>query len=113
MLISHVGQASLLAHNSKKLHLLNVLRVPSATRSLLSVPQLTHDNNVFAEFHHFPFSYRIGIQEMFCLEVASVTTCTRLTRRLHFPCRMLPRCSVVFVCHLCTGMRALVTLLLP
>jgi hypothetical protein len=61
MLIAHVGQASLLAHNSKKLHLLNVLRVPSATRSLLFVPQLTRDNNVFAEFHHFSFLSRIGI----------------------------------------------------
>jgi hypothetical protein len=55
MRISHVGQASLLAHNSQKLRLLNVLRVPSATRSLLSVPQLTRDNNVFAEFHRFSF----------------------------------------------------------
>ena len=55
MHISHIGQASLLAHNSRKLHLLNVLRVPSATRSLLSVPQLTRDNNVFAEFHRFHF----------------------------------------------------------
>jgi hypothetical protein len=54
MHISHIGQASLLAH-SRKLHLLNVLRVPSATRSLLSVPQLTRDNNVFAEFHRFHF----------------------------------------------------------
>jgi histone deacetylase 1/2 len=55
MYISHIGQASLLAHNSKTLHLLNVLRVPSATRSLLSIPQLTRDNNVFAEFHRFSF----------------------------------------------------------
>jgi hypothetical protein len=55
MRISHVSQASLLAHNSQKLLLLNVLRVPIATRSLLSVPQLTRDNNVFTEFHHFSF----------------------------------------------------------
>jgi hypothetical protein len=55
MCSSHVGQASLLAHNSQKLRLLNVLRVPSATRSLLSVPQFTRDNNVFAEFHRFSF----------------------------------------------------------
>ena len=38
MHISHVGQASLLTHKQKSLHLRNVLRVPSATRSLLSVP---------------------------------------------------------------------------
>ena len=55
MRISHVGQASLLAHNFRKLHLSNVLRVPSATRSLLSIPQLTRDNNVLAEFHPFRF----------------------------------------------------------
>jgi histone deacetylase 1/2 len=55
MRISHVGQASLLAHNSRHLHLRNVLRVPSATRSLLSIPQLTRDNNVLAEFHRFHF----------------------------------------------------------
>src|SRR3954464_4956648 len=55
MRISHVGQASLLAHNFRTLHLSNVLRVPSATRSLLSIPQLTHDNNVLAEFHPFCF----------------------------------------------------------
>ena len=55
MHISHVGQASLLAHNFRKLHLSNVLCVPSATRSLLSIPQLTRDNNVLAEFHPFRF----------------------------------------------------------
>jgi hypothetical protein len=55
MHISDIGQASLLAHNSRTLHHLNVLRVPSATRSLLSIPQHTRDNNVFAEFHRFSF----------------------------------------------------------
>ena len=55
MRISHVGQASLLAHNSRKLHLSNILRIPTASRSLLSVPQLTRDNNVLAEFHPFRF----------------------------------------------------------
>lgn len=53
MHISHVGQTSLLTHKPKQLHLLNVLRVSSATRSLLSVPRLTRDNNVFIEFHPF------------------------------------------------------------
>src|SRR3954464_8145897 len=55
MRISHVGQASLLAHNFRTLHLSNVLRVPTTTRSLLSIPQLTRDNNVLAEFHPFCF----------------------------------------------------------
>lgn len=55
MHISHIGHASLLTHTSKKLHLLNVLRVPSITRNLLSVKKITLDNNVFVEFHHFHF----------------------------------------------------------
>ena len=55
MPISHVGQASLLSRTTKTLHLLDVLRVPSVTRSLLSVPKLTRDNNVFVEFHPFHF----------------------------------------------------------
>jgi hypothetical protein len=54
MPISHIGQASLLtSHPSRQLHLRNVLRVPSVTRNLLSVPKLTLDNNVLCEFHPF------------------------------------------------------------
>jgi histone deacetylase 1/2 len=54
MHISHIGQASLLTrHADRNLCLRNVLRVPSVTRSLLSVPKLTYDNNVFCEFHPF------------------------------------------------------------
>jgi hypothetical protein len=55
MHISHVGHASLLSHTSKRLRLLDILRVPSVTRSLLSVPKFTRDNNVFCEFHPFHF----------------------------------------------------------
>jgi histone deacetylase 1/2 len=55
MHISHIGQASLLTHTPKQLHLLNVLRVPSVTRNLLSVKKLTCDNDVFVEFHPFHF----------------------------------------------------------
>ena len=55
MHISHIGQASLLTRRSTQLRLLNVLRVPSVSRSLLSVPKLTRDNNVLAEFHPFHF----------------------------------------------------------
>jgi hypothetical protein len=59
MHISHIGQASLLTHSSsRKLHLRNVLCVPSVTRNLLSVPKLTLDNNVFVEFHPFHFSVK-------------------------------------------------------
>ena len=53
MHISHIGQASLPTHSSRHLHLHNVLRVPSVTHNLLSVPKLTRDNNVFIEFHLF------------------------------------------------------------
>ena len=54
MHISHIGQASLLTrHAARSLHLNNVLRVPSVTRNLLSIPKLTYDNNVFCEFHPF------------------------------------------------------------
>ncbi|KAK1628930.1 hypothetical protein QYE76_003245 [Lolium multiflorum] len=54
MPISHIGQASLLtSHPSRQLHLHNILRVPSVTRNLLSVPKLTLDNNVLCEFHPF------------------------------------------------------------
>jgi histone deacetylase 1/2 len=53
MRITHIGQASLLASSSRALHLRNVLRVPSVTRSLLSVPKFTRDNDVFVEFHPF------------------------------------------------------------
>jgi hypothetical protein len=53
MHISHIGQASLLTNTSRRLHLRNILRVPSVTRNLLSVPKLTRDNNVFVEFHPF------------------------------------------------------------
>jgi len=54
MHISHIGQASLLtSHATRRLQLRDVLRVPSVTRNLLSVPKLTYDNNVFCEFHPF------------------------------------------------------------
>ena len=52
MHISHIGQASLLTrHANRSLQLRNILRVPSVTRNLLSVPKLTCDNNVLCEFH--------------------------------------------------------------
>ena len=54
MHISHIGQASLLTrHANRSLQLRNVLRIPSVTRNLLSVPKLTRDNNVLCEFHPF------------------------------------------------------------
>lgn len=83
MHISHVGQASLLTSNHKSLHLRNVLGVPSGTCSLLSVPQLTRDNNVFTKFHHFYFFLsRIGTRGTFCLEVACAMDFMHLIWRL-------------------------------
>ena len=54
MEISNVGHSTLHSPSSK-IHLRNVLHVPSASKNLVSVNRLTHDNNVFLEFHpdHF------------------------------------------------------------
>ena len=107
MHITHIGQASLLTHHSHKLHLLNVLRVPSTARSLLSVPQLTRDNNVFAEFHRFHFLLRIRTRGMFFLEVGSAMDFMCLMRRLFL------KLSAVFVFRQPIGTRVLDILPLP
>jgi len=54
MEISNVGHSTLHSPSSK-IHLRNVLHVPSASKNLVSVNRLTRDNNVFLEFHpdHF------------------------------------------------------------
>jgi len=54
MKISHVGH-SFVQSPSHKIHLNNILHVPDASKSLVSVNRLTRDNNVFVEFHpdHF------------------------------------------------------------
>jgi hypothetical protein len=54
MEISHVGHSTLQSP-SHKIHLRNILHVPSANKSLVSINRLTRDNNVFVEFHpkHF------------------------------------------------------------
>jgi hypothetical protein len=54
MHISHIGQASFLtSHASMQLQLRDILRVPSVNLNLLLVSILTHDNNIFVEFHTF------------------------------------------------------------
>ena len=53
MHVTHIGQSSLPTSTSRELQLQNVLHVPDVTRNLLSVPRLTHDNDVFVEFHPF------------------------------------------------------------
>jgi histone deacetylase 1/2 len=78
MRITHVGQASLLSHTSKNIRLLNVLRVPSVTRNLLSVKKLTIYNDVFVDFHPFHFFLlRIESPGTFFLEdgITMVSTC--------------------------------------
>jgi hypothetical protein len=51
MHIHNVGQAILSTPSSRSLALNNVLHVPKATRNLLSMSKLSHDNNVFIELH--------------------------------------------------------------
>ena len=55
---------------------------------------------------------RIGTRGPFCLAVVFAVACTHLTRPPHLLCSFLPKASVVFVCLLHIGMRALVILLL-
>ncbi|KAL4377411.1 hypothetical protein GQ457_02G034560 [Hibiscus cannabinus] len=50
VLIRHVGQGSIYT-SAKPLFLQNLLHVPMIKKKLLSVSQLTRDNNVFFEFH--------------------------------------------------------------
>jgi hypothetical protein len=50
MAISNVGH-SILHTPRKDLHLQNILHVPSASKSLVSVHRLTSDNDTFIEFH--------------------------------------------------------------
>jgi histone deacetylase 1/2 len=50
MKISHVGH-SIVQSPTRDLHLNNILHVPSASKNLVSVHQLTRDNNAFVEFH--------------------------------------------------------------
>jgi histone deacetylase 1/2 len=54
MRINHVGHTTLHSPISK-IHLNNVLHVPHANKSLVSVNRLTRDNNAYVEFHpnHF------------------------------------------------------------
>uniref|UniRef100_A0A803P3U5 Retrovirus-related Pol polyprotein from transposon TNT 1-94-like beta-barrel domain-containing protein n=1 Tax=Cannabis sativa TaxID=3483 RepID=A0A803P3U5_CANSA len=51
LIISHIGKAFIPSKNSSPLLLNSVLQVPSITKNLVSVSNLTHDNNVFLEFH--------------------------------------------------------------
>lgn len=48
--ISHVGNASL-TNGRNKLNLENVLYVPTISKNLMNVSQLTQDNRIFIEFH--------------------------------------------------------------
>uniref|UniRef100_A0A803Q8R6 Retrovirus-related Pol polyprotein from transposon TNT 1-94-like beta-barrel domain-containing protein n=1 Tax=Cannabis sativa TaxID=3483 RepID=A0A803Q8R6_CANSA len=47
LLISHIGQSSIPYIDSSPLHLNNILHVPSIKKNLVSVSQLTTDNNVY------------------------------------------------------------------
>jgi hypothetical protein len=54
MHISHIGHSSIQTPNHE-LQLKNILHVPSATKSLLSVHKLAFDNYAFLEFHPWYF----------------------------------------------------------
>ena len=57
MEITHVGH-SLLRSPTSNIHLKNILHVPKASKNLVSINHLTHDNNVFLEFHPDHFSIK-------------------------------------------------------
>jgi histone deacetylase 1/2 len=61
--ISYVGHTTLHSPHSQ-IHLSNILHVPQANKSLISVNRLACDNNAFLEFHpnHF-FHQGTGDQE--------------------------------------------------
>jgi histone deacetylase 1/2 len=57
MEINHVG-SSIFRTRTSDIHLNNILHVPQATKSLLSVNRLACDNNAFLEFHPDHFSIK-------------------------------------------------------
>jgi hypothetical protein len=61
MHIAHVGN-SIIPTPSQDIHLKQVLHVPHTSKNLVSIHQLTYDNNVQVEFH--PFSFLIKDQAM-------------------------------------------------
>jgi hypothetical protein len=69
MRITHIGQ-SIIPTPTQPLHLKNIHHVPSITHNLLSVKKLTHDNNVFFEFHPWYFLIKDRAPGRFCLEEA-------------------------------------------
>jgi hypothetical protein len=54
MNIDHIGSA-LINTSTRELHLKNVLHVPKATKSLISVSKLASDNDAFVEYHPHDF----------------------------------------------------------
>jgi hypothetical protein len=57
MEIDHIGHSTL--HSpAGKIHLQNILHVPKAKKSLVSVNRLVRDNNIFLEFHSNHFSIK-------------------------------------------------------
>jgi histone deacetylase 1/2 len=58
MEISHVGHSTLQSPSNSQIHLRNVLHVPHANKSLVSVNRLARDNRVFFEFHPDHFSIK-------------------------------------------------------
>jgi histone deacetylase 1/2 len=60
MEIAHIGHTTLFSP-ARNLYLNNVLHVPKTSKNLLSIHQLTRDNNAFVEFH--PTHYCVKEQQ--------------------------------------------------
>jgi histone deacetylase 1/2 len=57
MEINHIG-SSILCTPTSNIHLNKILHVPHASKSLLSIHHLAHDNHAFLEFHPIIFLLR-------------------------------------------------------
>jgi hypothetical protein len=57
MEIGHIGH-NILQSPTNSLHLNNILHVPKASKSLVSIHRLARDNNAYLEFHPDHFFYQ-------------------------------------------------------
>lgn len=83
--IKHIGHVICHAPG-RKIHLKNVLHVPSAAKNLVSVHKLAADNNAYLEFHPNFFLLRIASRRKSCWKerVEEVSTlCLRLLSKIN------------------------------
>ena len=84
MKIDHIGH-SILQSPVRDIHLNNVLHVPSANKSLLSVHRLVKDNNAFLELHPKHFSLKEQVTRRTLLEGRCEGGLYPLKPQLHTP----------------------------